>query len=81
MATRLNNRHQESVKDKIQCSQLVNLLQDHALKGTEISPTRIDAAKFLLNKRLSNAPIEQYTELGGELGINKIEIEVVKAIS
>jgi hypothetical protein len=79
MAARLNNRHQQSVKDKIQASQLVNLLQNHALDGTEVTPTRLDAAKFLLNKVLSNAPTEQYTELGGELGINKIEIEVVKA--
>ena len=79
MATRLNNRHQQSVKDKIKCSQLVNLLQDHALKSTEISPTRLDAAKFLLNKMLSNAPIEQYTQLSGELNISKIEIELVKA--
>jgi hypothetical protein len=63
MAARLNNRHQQSVKDRIQASQLVNLLQDHALKGTEVTPSRLDSAKFLLNKVLSNAPIEQYTEM------------------
>lgn len=79
MAARLNNRHQQSVKDKIQASQLVNLLQNHAIDGTELSQTRIDAAKFLLNKTLSNAPVEQYTELSGELGIRKIEVELVSA--
>ncbi len=81
MAARLNNRHQESVKQKIQASQLINRVQNHALGELELTSTQLDACKFLLNKVLSNAPIEQYTELGGELGINKIEIEVVKAIT
>lgn len=61
MAARLRPRHQEEVKRKIQASQLVNLLQDHALKGRELDSTRVDSAKFLLNKLLSNAP----TEVGG----------------
>lgn len=74
MAKRLRLTHQEDVKKKIQASQLVNLLQNHALNDNEVSATRIDAAKFLLNKLLSNAPTQ--TELsgpeGGEipLGIN-----------
>ena len=58
MAARLNARHQESVKAKIQASQLVNFLQNHALKENPASPTQIDAAKYLLNKTLSNAPTE-----------------------
>ena len=79
MATRLNNRHQESVKAKIQASQLINRVQKHALGELELTPTQLDANKFLINKIISNAPTEQYTEFRGELGINKIEIEVVKA--
>lgn len=69
MAARLRPFHQEEVKAKIQTSQLINLLQNHALEGNEIDSTRIDAAKFLLNKRLSNAPteIDQKTEVKGEL--------------
>jgi hypothetical protein len=58
MALRLRLRHQDEVKRKIQASQLVNLLQDHALKGKELDSTRVDSAKFLLNKLLSNAPTE-----------------------
>lgn len=58
MAARLRPRHQEEVKQKIRASQLVNLLQDHALAGKQLDSTRVDSAKFLLNKLLSNAPTE-----------------------
>jgi len=71
MAARLRKSHQEDIKAKIQGVHLVKLLQDHALtgeyNGVEINTTRIDAAKFLLNKIISNAAteIEQKTELSG----------------
>ena len=66
MAKRLRLTHQEDVKKKIQASQLVNLLQNHALNDNEVSATRIDAAKFLLNKLISSAPTQ--TELSGPEG-------------
>lgn len=70
MAARLRARHQDEVKAKIQASQLVNLLQNHALKGGDnINPTRVDAAKFLLNKLLSNAPTEVSGPDGGPVEI------------
>jgi hypothetical protein len=56
MAARtLKPRHQEEVKLKIQTTQLVNVLQNHALghKGHEDLPqSRIDAAKTLLARTL-----------------------------
>lgn len=58
MAARLRKTHQEDVKAKIQASQLVNFLQNHALSDEPATSTRIDAAKFLLNKTLSNAPTD-----------------------
>jgi hypothetical protein len=58
MAARLRKHHQEDVKQKIQATQLVNFLQNHALDDKPASSTRIDAAKFLLNKTLSNAPTD-----------------------
>jgi len=69
MAARLRKTHQEDVKAKIQASQLVNFLQNHALSATEASSSRVDAAKFLLNKLISNAPteIDQKTEHSGEI--------------
>jgi hypothetical protein len=70
MAARLRPRHQEDVKQKIRATQLVNFLQDHALDGKEVAqPTRIDAAKFLLNKLLSNAPTEVSGPDGGPVQV------------
>lgn len=72
MAARLRPSHQEDVKAKIQATQLVNFLQNHALDGKKVvDSTRIDAAKFLLNKVLSNAP----TEIAGEGG-GAVRLEV-----
>lgn len=52
MAARLNKRHQDFVRDKIQASQLINVLQNHALGLTEqeLSPTRLKAIEILLKK-------------------------------
>lgn len=78
MAARLNKLHQQAVKDKIQGSQLVKRLQDHANGELDLTPTQIDAAKFLLNKIISNAP--QDLNVGGQEDnpfVTKIEIEFV----
>jgi hypothetical protein len=43
--------HQEDVRRKIQASQLVNVLQEHALTGEgEFSITRMKAIEILLRK-------------------------------
>jgi hypothetical protein len=43
--------HQEDVRAKIQASQLINVLQDHALNGeSEISQSRMKAIEILLRK-------------------------------
>lgn len=67
MAARLRKTHQDEVKTKIQASQLINFLQNHALNGGEVNPTRVDAAKFLLNKILANPVVEQKTEHSGQV--------------
>ena len=74
MAARtLRPKHQEEVKTKIQTSQLINLLQNHALGNSEneLKPSQLDAAKFLLNKTISNAPTEvaQKTELTADIEV------------
>ncbi|MBA1364055.1 hypothetical protein [Burkholderia gladioli] len=67
MAARLRKTHQEDVRAKIQASQLINRLQDHALgKLKDLSPTQMRAIEILLKKilpdlgqiQLSNAPGE-----------------------
>ena len=53
MAARLNKLHQEDVRKKIQVSQLINVLTDHALnEGSEISMSRMKAIEILLRKSL-----------------------------
>lgn len=43
--------HQDDVRKKIQASQLINVLQDHALTGEgDMSPTRMKAIEILLRK-------------------------------
>lgn len=66
MAARLNPRHSDMVRSKIQASQLVNRLTDHALGEIEMSATQVQAAKILLDKVLSNAPV--LNELSGPDG-------------
>lgn len=45
--------HQDDVRRKIQASQLINVLQDHALGlSEEISPSRIKAIEVLLRKSI-----------------------------
>jgi len=68
------------VKAKIQSSQLINRLQDHVLKGTEMTDSQIKAATILLNKTLSNAPTELSAPDGKDLfPFTKIVTELVKA--
>lgn len=53
MAARLKPRHQDEVRTKIQASQLINVLQNHALDkkgGKELSSSRLKAIEILLRK-------------------------------
>jgi hypothetical protein len=45
-------RHDEQTRAKIQASQLINRLEDHALNGADMSPTQIKAIEILLRKSL-----------------------------
>ena len=80
MAARLNPRHSDMVRSKIQASQLINRLSDHVLGEVELSSTQVQAAKILLDKVLSNAP--QQTEIsgpdGGPLQVDKGERVIVR---
>lgn len=86
MAARLNNRHQEFVKAKIQASQLVNRLQNHALgkmpKGQKpLDDSQIRAADILLKKVLSDAPKILATDPKNPIIPTGIVIEGVRAVS
>ena len=64
MAAKLNPRHSQMVRDKIQATELINVLQNHALGLTEeIKPTRLKAIEILLKKSI---PDLQSVELSGD---------------
>lgn len=52
MAARLRKMHQEDVRAKIQTSQLINRLENHALGDLDLSPTQIKAIEVLIRKTL-----------------------------
>lgn len=55
MAARLNKLHQEDIRQKIQASQLINVLQKHALTGEgDLSMTRMKAIEILLRKSVAD---------------------------
>lgn len=65
MAERLRKKHQDEIRTKIQTSQLINVLQNHALglDSGELPPSRMKAAEVLLKKAL---PDLSSTELSGD---------------
>ena len=71
MAARLKPRHQEEIKSKIQSSKLVDFLQAVALTDNHpnVTALKIDSAKFLLNKSISNAPTEIDQNILGDISI------------
>lgn len=50
---KLNERTQESVRLQIEAGKLITFLQNHALTGSELDNSRVDAAKFLLTRVIS----------------------------
>lgn len=65
MATRLNRRHSDMVRTKIQASQLINRLQNHALglEPLELKPSQLKAIEILLKK---SVPDLQSVEVTGD---------------
>ena len=83
MAARtLRPRHQDDVRAKIQASQLVNVLQNHALgkEDKELSSSRLKAIEILLRKSVPD--LSAMTLSGDENNplnvINKIQREIVR---
>lgn len=76
MAARLNPRHQDFVRAKIQASQLINVLQDHVLGKRELSQSQIKAADVLLRKSLPDlSQVAMTGEDGGPVQtIQRIEL-------
>jgi hypothetical protein len=57
----LGRIHADRTRLKIKTSSLINRLQDHVLKGTEMSSTQIQAARILLAKTLPDLKTAEIT--------------------
>ena len=69
MAARINLRHQDEVRKKIQASQLINRLTDHAFAKVEMTPTQVEAAEILLKKSIPDLSQVQGAGEEGELEV------------
>lgn len=65
MAARLNRRHQDTIREKIKVSNIIDRLEKHVAGEIELSATQVTSAKILLDKTMSNAPVitENTTDL------------------
>lgn len=79
----IGKRHQDDVRKKIQASQLVNVLQNHALGNTEeLSASRLKAIEILLRKSvpdLSAIQLDGDMSVSGALDVRNIVVNGVKA--
>lgn len=81
MAARLNRNHSEQVLERIQLSNLVTRLQKNALRqlknpntGEEMTMTKgeIQAATFLISRKLAQAVAPQDVNLKGNLTVELV---------
>jgi hypothetical protein len=83
MARPIGKLHQEDVRRKIQVSQLLNVLQDHALSpdSGDISSSRMKAIEILLRKSLPDltAISMEGPDEGGDGLIGRIERTLIRA--
>ena len=80
MAARKNTRIDQKSRDKIQCSQLINRLNKHALSDEEImTASQIRAAEILLKKKLPDLTNTTFEDEDGNSTLPQaITINVVK---
>lgn len=73
----MNKLHQDDVRKKIQASQLLNRLTDHAFGEVELSQSQIKAIEILLKKSLpdlTSVTLENGTDENG----NKVGFQVIQ---
>lgn len=67
MAARIRKNHQEEIRAKIQASQLINVLQNHALGNSEELPaSRLKAIEILLRKSVPDLSQVELSNPDGE---------------
>ena len=77
MAARNKLTHDYKTRQKIQVSQLVNRLSNHALgkEGVDMTPTQVNAARILLGKALPDLQATEHS--GPDGGPISAKVEVV----
>lgn len=74
MAARLNPRHAELSRQKIQAGVLIDRLHKHAMGKVEMTATQVAAANALLDRSVAKLSQIQMTGEGG----GPLKVEVVK---
>ena len=73
MAARLNNRHQDMVREKIRASQLVNRLENHVFGEVDLNSSQVTAALGLLKKCVPDLKSSDDTlTVEGEIGVRQV---------
>jgi hypothetical protein len=66
-ARKIRARPPQPVRAKIEAGRLIGRLQNYVLGKVELSTSQVSAAKILLDKALSNAPVNADAAPGGDL--------------
>jgi hypothetical protein len=74
MAKRKQLWHPDDVRQKIQASQLINRLHDHAFGKVDMTPTQVDAAKTLLKKAVPDLASVAHTGADG----GPLTVEIIR---
>jgi len=72
MAARLNPKHQQSVRDKIQAGEICRQIQLCVDGEREMDPQQLRAAIFLVEQSIGKAPQSIEAQMDGELIIRVI---------
>lgn len=78
MATRLRAMHGDEIRAKIQTSQLINRLTNHALGKVDLSPTQVRSIEVLIRKTLPDLQSVQLTGPdGGPVQLQNVTRRIV----
>lgn len=82
MAVRLNRRHQDAIRQKIQAGVLIDRLHKAAMGDIEVTTAQIRSAEILLNKsipNLQNVSVDGGEDSEGNVLPVSINVELVKS--
>lgn len=71
--------HQEDVRRKIQASQLINRLTDHALGEADLSNTQVRAIEILLKKIMPDLSAIEHSGDAENPMAHRVEIAIIDA--